>query len=198
MRLNLLILLLTIVIGGALTWWLDQNTLPPPSTSPEVVDMPAAVQGVRVPDFSFTDTQGKKHDISDFRGKVVILNFWASWCAPCVIEFPKLAELAKQNPDIVIIALSGDTSMANIEKFLKKHPTGRKNFYVAHDKRREITTNIFQTFKLPESIIINAEGRMVRKILGDTDWLGPEMAGFLDNLQEKTPDSPLGSPVLKD
>lgn len=184
MWLNLIILILTIAIGTALTWWLNQKSVPP-LTPLEIIDISTAERDDVIPNFSFTDINGRKFNIVDFRGKVLILNFWASWCAPCVIEFPKLVSLSKQNPDMVIIALSGDTNMENIEKFLKKHPVDTNNFYVALDKRREIATNIFQTFKLPESIIISPEGRMVRKVLGDTDWLGPDMVGFLTDLQKK-------------
>ncbi len=199
MRLNFIILTLTILIGALLTWWFNQKPASPVATHPpEIVDLVTVKDGYIVPDFLFTDIRGNKHRMAELRGHVVILNFWASWCAPCVIEFPKLATLAQQNPDLIVVALSGDTSSENIHKFLKKYPGKSDNFYVAHDVRRKIATDIFQTFKLPETIIIDQQGRMVRKVLGDTDWLGPDMAVFLQDLQKKSPDSPLGSPTLKD
>jgi cytochrome c biogenesis protein CcmG/thiol:disulfide interchange protein DsbE len=179
MRLNLLILLLTMLIGAGVTIWLDnQSSTPPPS--PIIATTP--ITSDAIPQFSVTDITGKSHHISDFKGKIVILNFWATWCPPCVIEFPKLLTLANDNPNIILLALSSDIDDQNIHKFLKKFPSVSSNVIIARDDKRHITADLFQTYKLPESLIIAPSGQMVKKIVGDTDWNGAEIKNFLKSL----------------
>jgi len=184
MRINILILAVTILCGALLTFWLDgASNTPPPVDAPVIpIETP---QIDTVPDFAFTDIDGRNHDMKDFKGQKVLINFWATWCAPCVIEFPKLIELAKNNPDIIIIALSSDIQDDKIKNFLKKNPLKSRNFIVARDQKRKITTDIFQTFKLPETLIISPSGKIVKKIVGDTDWGGQEIANLLSSLPKE-------------
>lgn len=174
--LNILILTVTIIGGYGLTIWLDHGSLTA-SDNPAIAADKA--DGEKLPDFAFTDIHGKAHKSKDFAGEVIIVNFWATWCAPCVIEFPKLAELARQHKNLTIIALSSDTNDAAITKFLQKHSNLPKNLLIARDARQKITADLFQTYRLPESIIVNPDGKMIKKIAGDTDWLGTDMADFL-------------------
>ncbi len=121
--------------------------------------------------FSFTDTVGKKHYIQDHEGKTIILNFWATWCAPCVQEFPRLVELAERNQKrVVLIALSSDRDDETIQKFIASEPNKPRsaNFYVARDTEN-ITGKIFQTYKLPETLIIDRNLNLRRKFIG-ADW----------------------------
>lgn len=182
MRTNIIILILTILLGAGLTFWLDG------SSNSKSNDVPIApvekTAEEKVPAFEFTDINGKTHHIDDFKGKVTLINFWATWCAPCVVEFPKLIQLAKDHPDTVIIALSSDIKDEKITDFIKKIPTVPDNFIIARDVKRKITTDIFQTFKLPETLIISPSGTISKKIVGDTDWGGQEIQNLLSSLSK--------------
>ena len=116
---------------------------------------------------------GTERHINDFREKTVILNFWATWCAPCVIEMPQLFEIAASRDDIVLIALSSDLNTEALDKFLakmnQKHLKSG-NIVIALDQKRMITQGTFGTYRLPESIIISPEGKMLRKVVGAVDW----------------------------
>lgn len=183
MRINILILAVTILLGAGLTFWLDGASSNAGTNTPDKIATEETSQE-KLPDFSFTDISGKSHDIKDFEDQVILINFWATWCAPCVVEFPKLIQLAKDHPDIVIVALSSDINDDKIKQFLIKNPVSLKNFIVARDVKRKITTDLFQTYKLPETIIVSPSGKIVRKIVGDTDWGGKDIQNLLISLQK--------------
>lgn len=127
--------------------------------------------GQQVPDFPFTDMAGNTHKISDFRGKAVILNFWASWCAPCVKEFPVLLRAAQKSPErTALIALSSDMEDGAIKTFLARKAAGwkRANVFIARDAE-DVTQKLFQTYMLPETFIIDPDGRIREKFIG-ADW----------------------------
>ena len=166
MKLNLIILFVTILLGAGATYLLDGNSRP---TTTEQKP-PEKTSDQKIPEFSFTDLNGKNHSIANFAGRTTLLNFWATWCAPCVIEFPKLIALANKHPDIIIIALSSDSNDANIHKFLKKQKNIPANMLIARDENRHITTDIFATYKLPETLIISPSQAIVKKIVGDANW----------------------------
>lgn len=183
-HLNLLILILAIAAGFLVTTLFDDSAPPAQQAAPQTV------QGNRapLPAFDITALDGKNYKISDFKEKIVVLNFWASWCAPCVVEFPKLVDLAASRNDLILIALSSDTAPDKIENFLAKQQSKIKeklkspNIIIARDNGKKITEDLFQTYKLPETILIDREGRMAQKIVGDTDWSGEEIRKILLNL----------------
>lgn len=127
------------------------------------------------PNFISKDITNSKFVFSELKGKKIILNFWASWCDPCIAEFPSLIQKLKNSKDeIVLVAISQDDSMDALNNFLKAFPEkSQKNIYIIWDHDHEIS-RMFHIFKLPESFIINSQNKMVTKILGATDWLSPE------------------------
>ncbi len=142
-----------------------------------------------VPDFTFKDANGAAHNINDFKGKIVILNFWASWCPPCIKEFPHFISAAKEfNEKVVFVGVSSDLDQTAMNTFMSKIklPESNKNFYVTLDDNGAITKDIFQTLRLPETILIDTNGIMRSKIIGanwDYDDLKTQIATLL-NLQE--------------
>ncbi len=118
--------------------------------------------GKPVPDFEFENYQ-----LSDFTDKTVIIHFWASWCAPCVVEFPELIALANNNKNITILAFSSDRSRQSIDRFLKTHaPDIPDNFIIIHDGDQSITEEKFSVFRLPETFILKPNGILDRHIIG--------------------------------
>ncbi|MEK7801413.1 MAG: TlpA disulfide reductase family protein, partial [Pseudomonadota bacterium] len=93
MRFNILLFLMTLGLGFAVTFWLDHQGAASEIDSPSPTSTAPLVMA---PDFSITDMSGQTHSIRQEKGHVVVLHFWATWCAPCVIEFPKLVVFAKE------------------------------------------------------------------------------------------------------
>jgi cytochrome c biogenesis protein CcmG, thiol:disulfide interchange protein DsbE len=124
-------------------------------------------QGQPVPDFSFQTINNRAYQFYEFKGRASIIHFWASWCAPCVVEFPELVSLAKDNPNIVILALSSDRTEEAIKRFLSNHaPSLPDNFLIVHDEKGLITRDKFSVFQLPESFIVDKEGLLETHIIG--------------------------------
>lgn len=183
---NLLILGATVIVIAALTFWTGGGT--PIGSTTEQSAPPKAESAESAPDFKYTTLDGKTAKLSDLRGRVVVINFWATWCAPCVVEFPKLVKLAEDHPDLTVMAISSDLNEDAIQRFLDskiKLPeeliaSGR--FDVAKDNRGAITRDLYQTYQLPETYIIAKDGTIARKVVGDTDWQSEDMAKFLTSL----------------
>ncbi len=143
----------------------------------------------KAPEFSFETIDGKKHSITDFNDKIVVVNFWATWCPTCLTEFPdKLKTISKYDGDIILLALSSDNNVADINRFIEKQDKEIRdiidsNFvYVSLDEKRKITHDMFLTDRYPESIVINYNGDMIRKIVGGVDWRSDEMIEYFNQL----------------
>jgi cytochrome c biogenesis protein CcmG/thiol:disulfide interchange protein DsbE len=186
MRLNLVLLLVSVLGACLLTFLLDQE-YPPLPNSPAEQQQPAPPEFQIAPDITFKTLDGKTASLASFQGTPVILHFWASWCAPCVAEFPSLLTMAQKNQKkVIILAISTDRSPEKIKNFLKKQATPPPaNMMVIWDEHKILTEDVFQTFKLPETIILDREGRMIRKEAGQTDWLSPDLKTLLDSLSAK-------------
>ncbi len=127
--------------------------------------------GKPAPDFQLKDEKGKKLTLKDFKGKVVLLHFWATWCPPCTEEFPSLDQFAKlfSKDKFAVIALSMDDHPKDIIPFKKKIPFELSVYF---DSDQE-TAEAYGTFRLPESYLINKEGVVVQKITGPQNWKTP-------------------------
>jgi len=117
--------------------------------------------------------------LSDYRGKTVVLNFWASWCPPCIEEFPSLMDLQRRMPNIVVLAVSFDTDASAYRQYLiDNHITG---ITTAVDLSQQ-SNQAFDTTRPPETYVIDAHGVIRRKFIGAQDFTSPEILNYLKNL----------------
>ena len=130
----------------------------------------ASLAGRRAPDFAFT-LEGQTKHLSDLHGQVVVLNFWASWCPPCVEETPSLNELqetiAPQGGTVLGISVDQDPSA--YEKFLQEAQVTFPTF----DDTSGKTPGIYGTSMYPETYVINRDGDIARKIVGPQNFQDP-------------------------
>ena len=120
-----------------------------------VTTLPALAKPVRIPEFSLPSTNGPINQNS-FKGKVIYLDFWASWCKPCVKSFPWLNELQNKykNKGLVVIAINLDQDKTLADEFLKRIPA---NFTVAFDKEGK-TPELFRVTGMPSSYLVDRKG----------------------------------------
>ncbi|MCQ9615463.1 TlpA family protein disulfide reductase [Paenalcaligenes niemegkensis] len=114
---------------------------------------------------SFKDLAGDEQPLSSYLGKPVVLNFWATWCAPCVEEMPDLDVLSQQFPEIGFLGLAVDTSR-NVEKFLKKVPVQYPVLIAGHAGVEHMRNLGNKKGGLPFTVVFNRNGRIVHRILG--------------------------------
>ena len=119
-----------------------------------------------VPGLDLADLDGKRWTLSALAGRVVLLNFWATWCEPCRIEMPSLDALAKEHGDLVILAVNYKESAEVVRAFLKRMPYKATILLDADgDAATEWTPRIF-----PSTVLIGRTGRPSATVLGDLDW----------------------------
>lgn len=128
-----------------------------------------AGKGQSAPDFTLNDMQGKKVSLADLKGKVVILNFWATWCPPCREEMPSMEMLYRKFKDqgLVILAVNVEKDGAKlVQSFLQRSPY---TFPILLDDDAEVQ-NRYKVFRFPETFIIDRNGNVVEKVVGAIDW----------------------------
>ncbi len=143
----------------------------------------SSVAGKTAENFAF-DLDGKPAHLSDLRGKVVVLNFWATWCPPCVEETPALVSLQKYIAarNGVVLGVAADVDQAVYEKFLRENgvifPTYRDPG--TDDSHRSPIAQDYGTSMYPETYIIDRKGVIIRKIIGPQDWNSLDMRVYFD------------------
>lgn len=143
--------------------------------------------GNAAPDFSIQDAD-RTVTLSKFRGDIVVLNFWATWCPPCIEEMPSLVQLQKkiQGTDVKIVAVSVDDDADDYHKFLKDHSidllTVRESGQRTDSGVIAPVSSRYGTFKVPETYIIDRQGIIRRKFIGAIDWTQPEIVEYLSRL----------------
>ena len=127
--------------------------------------------GQPVADIALPDGEGNTVRLSDFRGEVVLLNFWATWCPPCVEEMPSLQKLqeALGEKGLNVLAISVDERKEDVERFQKELDLSLPILYDPGAK----VAHSFATFKFPETYIVGRDGRLVGKVIGPRDWIAP-------------------------
>ncbi|MDZ4661833.1 MAG: TlpA disulfide reductase family protein [Pseudomonadota bacterium] len=134
------------------------------------------------PNFSAKRLDGSIFTVESVRGKVVILNFWASWCDPCVREFPSMLKLVEHfKGEIILVAVSNDSSKAEIENFVKAMGGSKPHVEIVWDEDYKIA-GLFGTSKLPESYLFNRKMKLVRKIVGIDDWYTKDAIDYMASL----------------
>ncbi len=121
-----------------------------------------------------------KVTLSQFRGDVVVLNFWATWCPPCVEETPSLVQMQTmlKSKGVVVLAVSIDEDADAYHKFLKEYGV---NMVTVRDESQR-TAKLYGTAGWPESYVIDRKGVIRRKFIGPVDWTSPEVRDYLSKL----------------
>jgi cytochrome c biogenesis protein CcmG, thiol:disulfide interchange protein DsbE len=151
------------------------------------------VAGKTAEDFP-TEIAGRPGHLRDLRGKVVVLNFWASWCPPCVEETPALNHLQKYiaSRDALVLGVSQDEDPDAYEKFLKDQGISFPTF---REPSRKVALE-YGTPIIPDTYIIDRHGKFLRKFYGAQQWDSPEMLAYFDSILGKSGASSAQSPVL--
>ena len=135
--------------------------------------------GKVAPDFTVQDAD-RKVALNEFRGKVVVLNFWATWCMPCIEEMPSLVQMQQRLKDrgVTVVAVSLDQNADAYQRFIQDHNI---SLLTVRDEKQQ-SNNLYGTFKFPETYVIDRNGVMRRKFIGAVDWSQPEVMDFLSKL----------------
>jgi cytochrome c biogenesis protein CcmG/thiol:disulfide interchange protein DsbE len=147
------------------------------------------VVGMTAPEFRLPDLQGKTQRLSDYRGKVVFLNFWATWCKPCKEEMPSMQVLWEnlKNQDFMMLAVSMDrvTTTKDIPSFVESL---KLSFPILTDSWGQ-TDKRYKLMGVPETYIIDQNGVLREKVIGPRDWTRPESLDTIVQLLQKQPKS---------
>jgi peroxiredoxin len=134
--------------------------------------------GSKAPDFTIKDSD-RTLTLSQYEGKPVVLNFWATWCPPCIEEMPSLVQLQERlNGKVTVIAVSLDVDDNAYHRFIKDHQV---NLTTIRDKDQR-SNSLFGTYKFPETYVIDSKGVIRRKFIGAVNWNDPQIEAYLNGL----------------
>lgn len=184
MKKSYLLLATLVLLVGGISVWVIINRLPDwmGTTKNQHVFIDQLEQEGAI-DFEAKNLEGESFKLDQFKGKLVILSFWASWCAPCVEEFPSMVSLLKKYPDrVVMIAVSSDYSREDIDVFFKSLNITEKlpNLFVTWDKEHAISQK-YEVQRLPESFIFGKDMKLLRKVIGSIKWDDQDALSFFSS-----------------
>lgn len=133
-------------------------------------DMARPVTRVRAGDFTFIDTAKNRHVFYNINNDNVMVHFWATWCAPCLVEIPQLLDTVVANPDITLIAVSVDHDIQAMRRFLDPLPRHERIIHVWDDGRE--LAGRFGVTKFPETFIYDRDKYKLHHVRGVADWAG--------------------------
>ena len=155
----------TLITGQIANFTLNRGTKPPAKVS-------------------FADADGKSVSFADFRGKVVLVNVWATWCAPCIREMPTLARLEAElgGDDFAVVAVSVDRQgMPAVARFYRKQGIGNLPAFV---DTRNTVPRALRVVGLPTTVVLDREGREIGRLVGDAEWDSPEAVALVRHIIE--------------
>jgi peroxiredoxin len=136
-----------------------------------------AQTGQAAPDFNVSDGTTSIH-LASYRGRVVVLSFWATWCEPCVVEMPSLLDLHHDQPDLAILAVSVDQDPDAYRSFLAR----RHVDLISVRDPAQTAARLYHSEAWPETYVIDRQGIIRRKFVGAQDWSSPEVRAYLKGL----------------
>jgi thiol-disulfide isomerase/thioredoxin len=138
----------------------------------------AVVLGVQAPQVTLFDREGTGVPLDSYRGRVVLVNFWATWCGPCLAEMPSLIALrqATDPSDLAFVAIAEDDSWPPLDAWLRKNPLP---FDVYRDQPPRVEGD-FETTSYPTSFLIDRDGRALYRFNGARDWDTPAVRALLE------------------
>jgi len=159
----------TVAVLAGILVWVVLGTLEPPIVN----------AGDSAPSFSVVTEDGQTVTPTSFGGKLLVLNFWGSWCAPCIQETPSLEQFQQvfAKRGVVVLGVSVDTNEKQYKDFLTRF---RVNFKTSRDPEANISYK-YGTVQFPETYIIDSSGKVVEKIINAQNWMSPD---FLDHIQK--------------
>jgi peroxiredoxin len=165
------LLVLLLILGGAIFLALRLR-------QPRPVDI-----GERAPDFTLPALTQGSLSLHDFGRHIVVLNFWATWCPPCVDEAPGLEKFAEQMrlQGVAVLGVSVDRDAEALQTFVAQQ---HLSFPILRDPDQSVA-NRYGTFKFPETYIIDEEGTVAEKLIGAVDWQDPRLVVFVQELAGK-------------
>jgi thiol-disulfide isomerase/thioredoxin len=123
---------------------------------------------VTLPEAVLLDAEDAERSLADYKGKWVVLNFWATWCAPCRHEMPSLERLQAAMPEIAVVPVAtGRNAVEGIKRFFEE--AGVKTLPILRDPRSDLARGM-HVLGLPVTVILNPEGEEVARLIGDADW----------------------------
>ena len=135
-----------------------------------------------LPEAEFTTAEGRVRTVSELKGKVILLNFWATWCAPCRTEMPMLSELQAQlaGADFEVLTIAtGRNPPGAVKRFFDK--AGISNLPQHHDPKQKLARQM-AILGLPVSVILNRQGDEIARLRGDADWSGDSAKAIMNAL----------------
>lgn len=165
-------------------WWLLKIKFEA-NTTPESISYVARFEKEGVPAITAPDLDGHAFDLASVKAPVVIVNFWASWCGPCVEEFPSMLKLVdSMKGKVAIVAVSMDDDEKDLRAFTKLFKVPKPGFEVLWDREKKVM-GVYGVGKLPESYIVGPDRKLIRKVLGIENWATPNAVAYFNSLAEK-------------
>jgi thiol-disulfide isomerase/thioredoxin len=177
----------TFVIAAAALWLGVSKDIKREAPPPEGYSLLTKFEAEGVPDFSAPFIKqglptGIDMKLSEYKGKIIILSFWATWCSPCVEEFPTMiALLEKFKGEVVMVGVSADQKPSDIEYFLKTYKLDSRFFVNLWDPSTDIAAK-YGTFKIPENYIIGRDFKLLKKVAAVQDWNTPEVISYFEGV----------------
>lgn len=152
-----------------------QGIEPPPSLAVLILEKAPKP----APAVTFSDGKGGRHALDAFKGRYVLLNLWATWCAPCVAELPALARLQAHAPGIRVLAINTDSQKVDAAAFLKSHGAGSLPVFVDTE---HMMMRSFVVPGLPTTILIDPDGKVVARAEGPAEWASREAVAYFKRI----------------
>ena len=177
--LNFLIVLLCIALGAGIAKWMGEQ-------SPTAHAPPPAARAA--PAFAAKDINGKAHNLEGYKDQSIVINFWASWCAPCITEFPILLSAAQNYKNTIFLLISIDSDAALIKKFMRRLPAEyqpilkQENIILLHDPEKDVMQNAFGIYQIPETLVLDRNHTIQHHWKGSS-FTKQELERLIHNLQ---------------